>query len=205
VSDSEHEVEKRTVRASTYGDVAPLDYAAGTTECGITYRRDPEGAVIVIPSPRRRRSEAASYVTIAVFVNELGLLLAAGAVLAWLAKERWVCPALGALVAVTYGIAWWWHRRLGEPMVVEVTPKVVVFENFSRETPVHTVPRDQIYDVKYVSHSGNLVIRARGHEILEWRPVENERELARIALFLREAIGMDKGPQRPAPASPGSP
>ena len=180
--------------------VAPLDYATSASECAITYRREGEGATIVIPSPRRRRLDAATHATIVVFVNEVGLLIAAAAVIAWFANARWACPVVSTVVAATFAIAWVWHRRLADPMVVQVTATAVVLENLSHEMPTHTVPRDLIYDIKYVSHSGNLVIRARGQEILEWRPVENERELLRISLFLREAIGLDKGPQR-SPAS----
>ena len=170
---------------------APLDYASDATEHGIGYRRTADGAMIVVPSPRSRRLEAAIGATFAVFANEFGLMLLAGGGIAWIANQRWICPALSSLLALAFTIAWIYYRRLSAPMIVEVTPKAVVFQNLTHENPIQSLPRDQIYDVKYVSHSGNLVIRARGHEIIEWRPVQHERELVRMALFLREAIGLD--------------
>ena len=182
--------------------LAPLDYASDAAEHGIGYHRTADGATITVPSPRSRRIEAAIGGTIAVFANELGLLLLAGGIFAWFVGERWTCPALSSLLAITFTIAWFYFRKLSDPMIVEVTPTAVVFQNLSHETPIHSFPRDKIYDVKYVNHSKNLVIRARGLEILEWRPVPDERELTRMALFLREAIGLDHRAPDAAPPSP---
>lgn len=54
------------------------------------------------------------------------------------------------------------------------------------------LPRSQIYDVKYAEHSGNLVIRCHGHEILESRPVSDPIILQWIAAELREALHLSK-------------
>ena len=58
-------------------------------------------------------------------------------------------------------------------------------------------PRAAVYEVKYVGHSGNLFIRARGHDVIDFRPVKDPAALRWIAGVLREALGLggEGGPE----------
>jgi hypothetical protein len=47
-----------------------------------------------------------------------------------------------------------------------------------------------VYDVKFVTPSRKLVVRTRGMEIFEWRPVDDDAEIRRMVGFLREVIGL---------------
>ena len=68
-------------------------------------------------------------------------------------------------------------------------------------------PRVDVYDVKYVRHSGNLVVRIRGREMFEVRPERRpgdrgvagrDAEPGAVA-FRRTAGGTDRGatPEKP--------
>jgi hypothetical protein len=50
------------------------------------------------------------------------------------------------------------------------------------------VPRRAIYEVKFAPHSGNLVIRAHGFEMIDFRPVDNDRAMRWIADTLQEVL-----------------
>jgi hypothetical protein len=53
-----------------------------------------------------------------------------------------------------------------------------------------TFARAAVYDVQYVAHSGNLVVRIHGSEMLEIRPSRDPRVLTWIAQELRRALGL---------------
>ena len=92
------------------------------------------------------------------------------------------------------------------PTVLEVSGTRLFLQNVNIDGAVQDVERarDAVYEVKYVAHSGNLVIRARGRDIIDFRPVDNPAALEWIAGLLREALGLSGGPadhaRHPAPA-----
>ena len=50
-------------------------------------------------------------------------------------------------------------------------------------------PRDKIYEIKYVSHSGNLVIRTHGMDMIDIRPFHNVELMKWLTDELRQALG----------------
>lgn len=50
--------------------------------------------------------------------------------------------------------------------------------------------RARVYDVQYIAHSGNLVFRIRGSEMVEIQPARDPRVLGWIAQELRRALGL---------------
>jgi hypothetical protein len=51
-------------------------------------------------------------------------------------------------------------------------------------------PREAIYEIKFVKHSGNLFIRAHGHGIVEVRPHRDPKVVEWIAERLNAALGV---------------
>lgn len=83
-------------------------------------------------------------------------------------------------------------RRRFRPTIIEVTDAAVTLLNMTcvGEAQDLVRPRASVYEVKYVSHSGTLFIKAVGHEMIECRPVRQPEALEWIAALLREALGM---------------
>jgi hypothetical protein len=67
------------------------------------------------------------------------------------------------------------------------SPKPVDADEFGLP-PFFAVPRGDIREIKYVFHSGQLVIHATGHEMIEVRPAKDPVALQWIAGQLREAL-----------------
>jgi hypothetical protein len=177
-----------------------LSYATAGAASRVQYSRDGAVAKVVIPAPSGRRVGAAIDATAAVIAgvlfNELGVFVAALAVCGWLAGgySRQLGLAVVVLSAIVGGVfvgAWLYYRRLDAPMTVEVTPDALSFLNLSAARKEHVLPRNLVYDIKFVTHSGNLVVRTRGWEIFEWRPVNSDAEILRLVTFLREVVGLE--------------
>ena len=88
-------------------------------------------------------------------------------------------------------------RSSRRPVVIELTADELRLENvrlaFSEkgEAPQRLrFARPSVYDVQFVAHSGNLVFRIRGTEMVEIRPARDPRVLAWIATELRRALGL---------------
>jgi hypothetical protein len=52
------------------------------------------------------------------------------------------------------------------------------------------VARGEVYDIRYVEHSGNIVVRAHRREMVEFRPSADDRIVRWIAAELRRALGL---------------
>jgi len=165
----------------------------------VQYVRDEGVARVVVPSPRGRRVGAAVEQTLLIFgmifLNELGVFVVALVLLAMSAgRYRWelmqAAAVGGGIVGLVFVGAWFRYRRLDDPIVIEVTREAVRLVNFSRETDARTLPRNLVYDVKFVAHSRMMVIRTRGMEMVECRPVDDDNEIRRMVEFLREAVGL---------------
>jgi hypothetical protein len=169
-----------------------LAYATPGAASGVAYVRDGQRATITIPARCGRRVAGAIEWTMAAFINEAAILGVGVAVFLWWTGQSlgWICPAGAALTAAIFALCYAIRRRLDEPIVVEVTPNALRICNLDDDKKPREYPRDRVYDVKYVSHSGKLVVRTRNVEMFEFRPVEDEAELKRMAAFLRTALGL---------------
>jgi len=82
-------------------------------------------------------------------------------------------------------------RRTFRPMIIEITATTVSLmnvdlENSSKCDLVH--PRKDVYDVRYVGHSNNVVIRVHGQEMIELRPFKDPRMQQWLADVLVQAL-----------------
>jgi len=179
--------------------VVTLGYETPGAASRVQYLRDEQGARVIVPSPRGRRLGAAVSQTLLIFgtilLNELGVFVVALVVLAtWSGSYRHelvlAAAVAGGIVAIVFIGAWLGYRRLDDPVVVEVTAAAVSFLNFRTEAGAHRLPRNLVYDVKFVPHSRKMVIRTRGMEMFEWRPVGDDAEIRRMVGFLRDVIGL---------------
>jgi hypothetical protein len=172
--------------------VVTLTYAVPGATGGVGYIRDADHATITIPARPGRRVAGAIDWTLAAFINEAGLLALGIVIFTWWTGQplAWICSGAGALTAATFALCYAIRRRLDDPIIVEVTPTALRICNLDDGPKTREFPRDRVYDVKFVSHSGKLVVRTQGREIFEFRPTDDEPELRRMATFLRLAIGL---------------
>jgi hypothetical protein len=83
-------------------------------------------------------------------------------------------------------------RSAFKPMIIELTATTLSLLNVDLNgRPLDLVrPRKDVYDVRFIEHSGNLFIRAHGHEIIDIRPFHDPRILRWIAQTLRQTLGI---------------
>jgi hypothetical protein len=163
-----------------------IPYADVPARLGIVYETRPGGLRMTIPrSPGIVRD---LWLTAAAEIVVLGLVgLLSGANLCAIG----VFAALLGLVLL-YRV---FVANFG-PAVIEVFDEAVILRNVETRTESRADTRDfvrpraAVYEVKYVSHSGNLVVKARGHEMIECRPVRRPEALEWIAARIREALGL---------------
>jgi hypothetical protein len=94
-------------------------------------------------------------------------------------------------------------RRPPIPRTIEVTAEALIFTNvmIEEEQTIITRPRREIYDVRYVSHSGNLVVHCHKMNMVECRPVRDPIVMKWIAAVLREALCLQTAPTTETPPS----
>ena len=84
--------------------------------------------------------------------------------------------------------------RRDRPLIIEVTSSIVAIRNLDADGEGQYYdllrPRDAVYEVKFVAHSGNLVIRAKGHEMIDCHLFSDPRTTQWAADVLREALGL---------------
>lgn len=155
----------------------PLHYAGLLVRYGIMHDRGGNGdTVITVPLSFWRQ-----LVGTLIFAKSLGGLQPG-------------FKAAGSHTAATCAAT---YKRLGRPMVFRLTPSALRVENVQEggEITDRVFARSAVYDIKYVSHSNYVVIRARGHEMLEVRPVGDRRVLRWLADTLRAAMWPDQPPK----------
>jgi hypothetical protein len=81
-------------------------------------------------------------------------------------------------------------RRARAPTIIEVAGPTLSLLNIETEETYQNIirPRKDIYDVRFIEHSGNLFIRAHGHEIIDIRPFHDPRILRWLAQTLHQAL-----------------
>jgi hypothetical protein len=151
-----------------------LSYADLPTRFGIMYERTPDGLYMSIPIPIWKRFLA--------FTGMVPLLLL-------LFMGGWG-PLIALVVVIVVLIL---RKRLAKPLIIDLTADELVLRNVLSQQREEIrmkcrYRRSDVYDVKYVSHSGNIVIHAHHHELLELRPINDARVLEWIARTLREAL-----------------
>lgn len=176
------------------GAPAVLPYADLPSRWGIVLDRTPERLLIVIPLAHRWRSPEVviPLIIAAAFFSAALYLLLVTALPRLLAGQL---ATTGLFIGVAAGMYLWKSRK---PVIIELTSSELIFRNapFSRhEGQSHVqrdlfLPREGIYDVKYVAHSGHLVIRIRGRELIETRPLPDPRLLQWLATELRAALSL---------------
>ena len=169
-----------------------LAYADLPARHGIQYDIRPDGATFVIPQPPWwRRAEIVVLIALLPFMGGIGLYK--GVTRGSVSRIAGSVLVMGILVAATVQTAL--RRRAA---VIEVTPTTVRLENTGpvvgtapeQAAGTHHLPRELVYDVRYVEHSGHVIIRIRGHELIEFNPVRDRRANAWIAKELRRALGL---------------
>lgn len=170
--------------------MSTLDYANTATDARVSYTSDAQGATVVIREPGRRLKATIEGAGGLLDSGWLPLLLF-GAWVSFSLKAVWAgVLAAVALAAAAVAAVWFHKRRLDRPVVIEVTPATLVFANLTYRPVNVSLPRDEIYDIKHVAHSGQLVVRRRGKDLVEVQPIADQEELQRIAAFLRDATGL---------------
>jgi hypothetical protein len=209
--------------ASVPADPPILDYGTGSAPTGVTIETLPDGMRITFPKPpdpiprqvargvgeffATFLAEFGVYLVPAVFLFGFGMTLKF--VRFWavmilrdaLREYPWqfysflcICVAAAAI-----HIGKFVHHRHVTPEL-ELTADALRGRYFQAELAMlvkFSLPRARIHEVKYVSHSGNLVIRAHGREMVEWRPTEDAQTLRFVAARLRQALGLPQ-PVEPA-------
>jgi len=197
-------VEPTAPAAGSAHQPAVLAYADSPARQGIAYELAAGTASFLIPPPPwYRRPEFG--VALALIIQQ-----SIWTIVTTIRSPAQAFPACLAILAgggVCIGIAvligWQWRR----PGFIELTPLHLRLRNIrlyqlpqnsgARAADVR-YPRDLVYDIHYVSHSGNIVIHVRGYEMIELRPSPDPHTVRWIAEGLSAALAT------PPPISCGS-
>lgn len=121
---------------------------------------------MVLPTMRTMGSSRDLLIVLAISIGGSGLVIIAASV--WPRRAtRWAKP-----IEIELNIAW------------------LIVRNLEPGGPLsdRQLPRDQVYEIKYVPHSGHLVIRAHGCEMIDFRPVDSDRAMRWVAETLQAAL-----------------
>jgi hypothetical protein len=165
-------------------------YADLPARYGVQYEIRPDGCVIVLPPPRWwRRIEVVTPLLFILLV--IGPLFYDDAT-----KGEFGSMLVLLIVAGGFGVFTRFALLRGRPLVLEVTASEVKVGNaqpvlWTGAPVTHTLnyPRAQVYDVQYVPHSRNIVLRVHGSEMMEFRPTQSPDLNRWIAQQLRRALG----------------
>ena len=169
-----------------------LPYADIPAQLGIQYETRADGVCFVIPGPAWwTRVEVWSLIVLvpvaaAPFALKLPGAASPGSIV-----------QIGVVLVLALAAATKFVRSSRRPVVIELTADELLLENvrlaFSEKGEVPQrlrFARRSVYDVQFVAHSGNLVFRIRGTEMVEIKPARDPRVLAWIATELRRALGL---------------
>ena len=96
--------------------------------------------------------------------------------------------AIGAAVVVVTATIY--KGGIGRPTIIEVTEDRVRFANVRHGQPEldRSIPRWDVTDVKFVRHSGYLVVHARGQQLYELALSRDPALMTWLADTIREAL-----------------
>jgi hypothetical protein len=149
-----------------------LHYADLPPGIGLIVETLPDGVRITQPPAP---GAGAAIVILAIFISPIVLLV----ILA--------TADLDALRRMLRGI-----KSVFRPMIIEVTGPSLSLLNIEIDGTYQDVirPRESVYELRFIEHSGNLFIRAHGQEIIDCRPFRDPRMLRWLANVLVQALGL---------------
>ena len=156
-----------------------LQYADAPARNGITYGQTPDGFLITIQIPIWKRAAALAFSLPLVVLFMTNIFVA----------------SIVFLVIIILAVA---RQKFTRPTVIELTADEFIIQNLLGAAADYRVPREAVYDVRYVSHSGNIVVHARGQQLLEFRPMND----AALLKWLAETIQSHLAPPLAVAASP---
>lgn len=177
-----------------------LSYADALCRRGLTVERTPDG--VRIEFPRGMMAPIWGAFAVIFVIGSILLLLFR------LQSNFWILTALAAwplwawlaveAIAVVIATAWREVRYRRVVPALELNAHALIVRRLipNDSKPERLLPRSKVYEVKYVSHSGKLVIRCRGEEMIELRPMRDPIVLSYVADVLHESLELE--PQRPA-------
>jgi hypothetical protein len=167
-----------------------LEYATPATDARVLYTREENRATVVIHRPGRRTKAAVE--STGMFAGEGLLLLMLAGVVAVSRWSAWVLiPGIPTLFGVMFAVGWVCKSRLSRPIILELADNQLTASNLDTSPRIRHIDLEGVYEIKYVDHSKNIVIRRRGREIFEIFVTPDAAEGKRIASFLGDAAGLD--------------
>ena len=184
-----------------------LDYGiANAVPQGLTIEPIPGGLRITLPTPPNPIPgqvvevistglvELSPYLMIGFFVLGIGAtmhLVRFWAILLFrdIPWQLYGFVGICAVLAIVH--IWTLVRDRRRPSAIELTAdtlRIRCFDAAGEKLRKISLARSQIYDVKFVPHSGNLVIRCHTENMIECRPIADPIVLQWIADVLREAL-----------------
>jgi hypothetical protein len=154
-----------------------LSYADLPARKGIIFERDGGCVRFIIPPSRWWRfAESIGITAIALFV--LTQLLPS-----YLASRSRGFVIVAAFVVIGGIVAILQRLRRDPTIIIELGPERLRLHNISPVMSPDTTrieqslsySRDRVYDIHYVDHSGNVIVRVRGEEMVEFRPSRDPR------------------------------
>jgi hypothetical protein len=146
-----------------------LSYAGAPQRWGIVHDRWPGGLRIVVPASR-------------------GVVMWTFGVLCLLILPLAIHLGLGGQLRRLSN----WLRCKLRAVTIEIDDVSVrvhnVCDSGNTDRLDHVRPRRAVYEVRYVPHSRMVLLRAHGHEMLEFRPVPDDMVLRWIADEMRQAL-----------------
>jgi len=167
-----------------------LDYADLPTRHGIEYEIRPDGVSFILPpAPFWKRPEiiVAAVVILLLALNNMpsAMRVGVGEVISNVVTFSFV----GLILVV--GL---WTLRVTRR--IELTPDALLLENIAPVMWSDPIPRqlryarENVYDVQFIRHSGNLIIRVHGSEMIEFSPSNDPRVKEWMAAELRRTLGL---------------
>jgi len=160
----------------------------------VLYTREKDHATVVIRRPERRAKAASDAVgEILGHASEGVLYLVIGGAFVAVMKPIWllaIIPGFVAICLAIYMLSWLFNFRLAKPIIIELTPTELILANLDNRAGKQRFIREGLYAIYCVSYSGNIFIRRRGQEMVEFLATPDAAESKRIAEFLRDAAGL---------------
>lgn len=170
-----------------------IDYADSITASGISYTPSEHGCEILFPVGLTHRGRATFF---AEFTREIAACgFGAGIFVCFL--NLWVGVAIVLSVLLALVLILWLDKLLvaraarDEQLVSDTALEITIPGQSGAHDLKWSAPRDRIRDVKFVSHSGNLVVRAHGQEMFDEHLHDDLRVTAWIVERLRRHLTLE--------------
>jgi hypothetical protein len=174
-----------------------LRYADAPARDGLVLETSEHGVRITLPTIRFNATHFASTLFIIVISIAIPVLRWGHGFVMFLVQNPLVVMPSILIFAVSFWAVPKMMRKAEMPRTIEVTAESLVLTNIlvEEEQTIITRPRGEVYDIRYVAHSGNLVIHCHKMNMVECRPVRDPIVLKWIAAVLRDAMALPDGSQ----------